>query len=200
MSSSGHLTIGSALFGIDAEENLTFVVVVHIATVFSTLTVLWSEVVGLIKGFFKGLFTWKMNSETRYVINIIISMIPIAIVGFFFKEQVEAVFSSGLLIVGCMLLLTAFLLSFSYYYRPRVKETIRWSDALIIGISQAIAVIPGLSRSGTTIATGLLLGNKKEQLAQFSFLMVIPPILGEALLDTIVVAKEVMCWEAFPLH
>ncbi|HHU96179.1 MAG: undecaprenyl-diphosphate phosphatase [Bacteroidota bacterium] len=189
VSSSGHLTIGSALFGIDAEENLTFAVVVHIATVFSTLTVLWSEVVRLVKGFFKGLFSWVMNSEMRYVINIIISMIPIAIVGFFFKEQVETIFSSGLLIVGCMLLLTAFLLSFSYYYRPRVKETIRWSDALIIGISQAIAVIPGLSRSGTTIATGLLLGNKKEQLAQFSFLMVIPPILGEALLDTIVVAQ-----------
>ena len=140
VSSSGHLTIGSALFGIDAEENLTFAVVVHIATVFSTLTVLWSEVVRLVKGFFKGLFSWVMNSEMRYVINIIISMIPIAIVGFFFKEQVETIFSSGLLIVGCMLLLTAFLLSFSYYYRPRVKETIRWSDALIIGISQAIAL------------------------------------------------------------
>ena len=144
---------------------------------------------GLIKGFFKGLFTWKMNSETRYMINIIISMIPIAIVGFFFKEQVEAIFTSGLLLVGCMLLLTAFLLSFSYYYRPREKETISMSDALIIGISQAIAVVPGLSRSGTTIATGLLLGNKKEQLAQFSFLMVIPPILGEALLDTITIAQ-----------
>jgi undecaprenyl-diphosphatase len=189
VSSSGHLAIGSALFGIEAEENLTFAVVVHIATVFSTLTILWSEVVGLIKGFFKGLFTWKMNSETRYMINIIISMIPIAIVGFFFKEQVEAIFTSGLLLVGCMLLLTAFLLSFSYYYRPREKETISMSDALIIGISQAIAVVPGLSRSGTTIATGLLLGNKKEQLAQFSFLMVIPPILGEALLDTITIAQ-----------
>jgi undecaprenyl-diphosphatase len=131
-------------------------------------------VVGLIKGFFKGLFTWKMNSETRYVVNIIISMIPIAIIGFFFKEQVEAIFSSGLLLVGCMLLLTAFLLSFSYYYRPREKETISKSDALIIGISQA---------------TGLLLGNNKEQLAQFSFLMVIPPILGEALLSTITIVQ-----------
>jgi len=100
VSSSGHLTIGSALFGIDAEENLTFAVVVHIATVFSTLTVLWSEVVRLVKGFFKGLFSWVMNSEMRYVINIIISMIPIAIVGFFFKEQVETIFSSGYLSWG----------------------------------------------------------------------------------------------------
>lgn len=198
VSSSGHLAIGSALFGIEAEENLTFAVVVHIATVLSTLTVLWSEVVGLIKGFFKGLFTWKMNSETRYVVNIIISMIPIAIVGFFFKEQVEAIFSSGLLIVGCMLLLTAFLLSFSYYYRPRAKEDIGKSDALIIGVSQAIAVVPGLSRSGATIATGLLLGNKKEHLAQFSFLMVIPPILGEALLDTIAIAQGGDVWGGIP--
>lgn len=124
-----------------------------------------------------------MNAETKYVINILISMIPIGIVGIFFKDYVEEIFGSGLLIVGCMLLLTACLLTFSYYAKPRQKENISMRDAFIIGLSQACAVLPGLSRSGTTIATGLLLGNNKTQLAQFSFLMVIPPILGEAILD-----------------
>ena len=112
-------------------------------------------------------------------------MIPIGIVGVFFKEEVETIFGSGLLIVGCMLLLTATLLAFSYYANPRIKESISMRDAFIIGLAQACAVMPGLSRSGSTIATGLLLGDKKENLAQFSFLMVIPPILGEALLDII---------------
>jgi undecaprenyl-diphosphatase len=187
VSSSGHLAIGSALFGIDPEENLKFTVVVHIATVFSTLFILWREIAWIFKGFFK----FEMNDETRYVINILISMIPIGIVGFFFKDKVEAIFSSGLLIVGCMLLVTAMLLTFSYYYKPHQKEKIGIKDAFIIGISQAIAVIPGLSRSGTTIATGLLLGNKKTSLAQFSFLMVIPPILGETLLQVMDLAKGV---------
>lgn len=185
VSSSGHLAIGSSLLGIEAEDSLTFTVVVHVATVLSTLVILWKEVAWIFRGLFKG----KMNDETRYVINIIISMIPIGIVGLFFKDKVEAIFSSGLLIVGCMLLVTAALLAFSYYYRPKEKSTIGKRDALIIGISQAIAVLPGLSRSGTTIATGLLLGNNKAALAQFSFLMVIPPILGEALLDTITIAQ-----------
>lgn len=179
VSSSGHLAIGSALFGIEGEENLAFTVVVHVATVFSTLVILWKE----IDWIFKGLFKFRMNDETRYVINIVISMIPIGIVGVFFKEQVEAIFGSGLLIVGCCLLLTAALLTFSYYYKPRQKAEISKKDAFIIGLAQACAVLPGLSRSGSTIATGLLLGDDKAKLAQFSFLMVIPPILGEALLD-----------------
>lgn len=179
VSSSGHLAIGSALFGIEAEENLTFTVAVHVATVLSTLVILWKE----IDWIFRGLFKFEMNAETKYVINILISMIPIGIVGIFFKDYVEEIFGSGLLIVGCMLLLTACLLTFSYYAKPRQKENISMRDAFIIGLSQACAVLPGLSRSGTTIATGLLLGNNKTQLAQFSFLMVIPPILGEAILD-----------------
>lgn len=179
VSSSGHLAIGSALFGIEGEENLAFTIVVHVATVFSTLVVLWKE----IDWIFKGLFKFRMNDETRYVINIVISMIPIGIVGVFFKDQVEAIFGSGLLIVGCCLLLTAALLTFSYYYKPRQKAEISKKDAFIIGLAQACAVLPGLSRSGSTIATGLLLGDDKAKLAQFSFLMVIPPILGEALLD-----------------
>lgn len=179
VSSSGHLAIGSALFGIEAEENLTFTVAVHAATVLSTLVILWKE----IDWIFRGLFKFEMNAETKYVINILISMIPIGIVGIFFKDYVEEIFGSGLLIVGCMLLLTACLLTFSYYAKPRQKENISMRDAFIIGLSQACAVLPGLSRSGTTIATGLLLGNNKTKLAQFSFLMVIPPILGEAILD-----------------
>ncbi len=181
VSSSGHLTIGSYLFGLNGEDNLAFTVVVHVATVLSTLVVLWKEIDWILKGLFK----FRMNDETKYFINILISMIPVGIVGVFFKDQVEEVFGSGLLIVGCMLLVTAALLVFSYYARPRQRENISPLHAFIIGLAQAVAVLPGLSRSGSTIATGLLLGNKKEKLAQFSFLMVIPPILGEALLDVV---------------
>jgi len=180
VSSSGHLAIGQALFGLaDGESNLTFTVVLHVATMLSTVVILWSEIVWI----FRDLFKWKWNEGTRYVVNILISMIPVAIVGFFFKDKIEAVFGSGLLIVGIMLLVTASLLAFSYFAKPRQKEHISPLHAFIIGIAQACAVMPGLSRSGSTIATGLLLGNKKEKLAQFSFLMVIPPVLGEALLD-----------------
>lgn len=179
VSSSGHLAIGSALFDIKGEDNLAFTIVVHVATVFSTLVILWKE----IDWIFRGLFKFEMNAETRYVINILISMIPIGIVGVFFKDYVEAIFGSGLLIVGCCLLVTALLLTFSYYAKPRPKENISMKDAFVIGLAQACAVLPGLSRSGSTIATGLLLGDNKAKLAQFSFLMVIPPILGEALLD-----------------
>ena len=185
VSSSGHLAIGAALFGIEGEENLAFTIVVHVATVFSTLVVLWKE----ISWIFKGLFKWQMNDETRYVLNIIVSMIPVGIVGVFFKDEVEAIFGSGLFVVGCCLLLTALLLTFSYYYKPRQKPTISMRDAFIIGLAQACAVLPGLSRSGCTIATGLLLGNDKSKLAQFSFLMVMPPILGQALLDGIALAQ-----------
>ena len=179
VSSSGHLAIGSYLFGLDGADNLTFTVLVHVATILSTFVILWSEIDWILKGLFK----FKMNEETKYFLNILVSMIPIGIVGFFFKDKVEEVFGSGLLIVGIMLLVTAALLIFSYYAKPRQKEKISWKDALVIGIAQACAVMPGLSRSGSTIATGLLLGNKKESLAQFSFLMVIPPILGQALLS-----------------
>lgn len=179
VSSSGHLAIGATLFGMNGEENLTFTVAVHVATVLSTCVILWKEIVWL----FSDLFKFKWNDGTKYVVNILISMIPVAIVGFCFKDKVEEVFGSGLLVVGICLLVTASLLAFSYYAKPRQRESISPIHAFVIGIAQAVAVLPGLSRSGSTIATGLLLGNKKEKLAQFSFLMVIPPILGEALLD-----------------
>lgn len=185
VSSSGHLAIGAKLFGLSGEENLAFTVAVHVATVLSTLVILWKEIVWLFKGFFK----FKWNDEMKYVVNILISMIPVAIVGFLFKDTVEEIFGSGLLIVGICLLVTAALLAFAYFAKPRQKEKISMLDAFVIGIAQAVAVLPGLSRSGSTIATGLLLGNKKEKLAQFSFLMVIPPILGEALLDVLKMVK-----------
>jgi undecaprenyl-diphosphatase len=188
ISSSGHLAIGQALFGLqDGEANLTFTVLLHVATVLSTVVILWKEIVWIFKDIFSRQ-KWSsysgLNEGTRYAINIIISMIPVAIVGLLFKDQVEAFFGEGLLVVGICLLVTATLLAFAYFAKPRQREDISPIHAFIIGIAQAIAVLPGLSRSGSTIATGLLLGDKKEKLAQFSFLMVIPPILGEALLDT----------------
>lgn len=197
VSSSGHLAIGQALFGMEnGEDNLMFTVAVHIATILSTLVILWKEVNWMLKGLFNfavhvpmGDADLKKNAGTRYALNILVSMIPVGIVGVFFKDEVEAIFGSGLLIVGCCLMITAALLVFSYYAKPRQKENISLWDAFVIGIAQACAVLPGLSRSGSTIATGLLLGDKKEQLAQFSFLMVIPPILGEALLDTMKMIK-----------
>jgi undecaprenyl-diphosphatase len=179
VSSSGHIVIGSKLLGLSGEENLSFAIVVHAATVMSTIVILWGEIGKLLQGIFK--FQW--NEETQYISKIFLSMIPVLIVGLFFKEMVEQLFGSGLLLVGCCLLLTAALLSFAYFAKPRQKEKISWRDAFLIGISQAIAILPGLSRSGATISTGILLGNNKEKVAKFSFLMVLIPILGEALLD-----------------
>ena len=195
VSSSGHLAIGSHILGIEAEENLMFTVAVHVATVLSTLVVLGGEIIRLVRGTFgpfnagaSGLA--RLNADQRYMLNILVSMIPIFVVGIFFKDTVESIFGQGLLVVGCCLLVTAGLLAYSYLSKPRQKESISLVDAFIIGIAQAVAVLPGLSRSGSTIATGLILGNNKAHMAQFSFLMVIPPILGEALLDTIKAAKE----------
>lgn len=186
ISSSGHLTIASSLFGIEGEQNMAFTILVHVATVLSTLVILWKEIVWVLKDLFtkqKWNSYSSLNQGSKYVINIIISMIPIGIVGVFFKDDIEAIFGAGTTVVGIMLLITSALLIFSYYAKPRQREEISLGHAFIIGLAQAVAVLPGLSRSGTTIATGILLGNKKENLAQFSFLMVIPPILGEALLD-----------------
>ena len=199
VSSSGHLAIGQALFGMsDGADNLMFTVAVHVATVLSTIVILWSEIDWIVRGLFK----CELNAETKYALNIVVSMIPVGIVGLFFKDYVEEIFGSGLLVVGFCLLITASLLIFSYYAKPRQKEHISWKDAFIIGLAQAVAVLPGVSRSRSTSATGLMLGNKKESLAQFSFLMVIPPILGEALLDVLKMLKgeDVMGGiEALPL-
>lgn len=181
VSSSGHLQLAKALLGVEIEENLTFDVMLHAATVLSTIVVLWAEIWGLIKG----LFSRGMNDEKALIIKLIISMIPIGVVGLMFKDYIDAMLGSDyiMVVVGGMLLFTAALLSFAYYARPRQKQTISYRDSFIIGLSQAVASMPGLSRSGTTIATGLLLGNNKAAVATFSFLMVLAPIIGQSLLD-----------------
>ena len=183
VSSSGHLQIAKALLGVEIEENLAFDTTLHAATVLSTIVILWPEVKRLITG----LFSRHFNDEQAYVLKIALSMIPIGVVGFTLKDYIDLMLSSPyiLSIVGAMLLLTSLLLAFAYYAHPRQKETISYRDAFIIGLAQAVAAMPGLSRSGTTIATGLLLGNKKEAMAHFSFLMVLAPILGEMLLNIV---------------
>lgn len=180
VSSSGHLQIGQLLLndGQPFPGGLMFDIVVHVATVMATLVILWKEIVWLLKGMAK----MQWNDEMRYAVNILISMVPIGIVGFCFKDQIEAIFE-GTLVVGVCLCVTATLLALTHFYKPQEREDISPVHAFVIGCAQACAVLPGLSRSGSTIATGLLLGNSRKSLAQFSFLMVIPPILGEALLD-----------------
>jgi undecaprenyl-diphosphatase len=191
ISSSGHLEIFRELLGLDltGAESLEFDVLLHVATVLSTIVILWREFVPLCVDF----FTFKRGERFDYVLKILISCIPIGIVGVCFKDSIEQFFGEGLTVVGVCLCITALLLAFSYFFRTRPALTksakpytprdITWLDAFIIGCAQMIAVLPGLSRSGTTIATGIIIGNKREQVAQFSFLMVIIPILGEALLD-----------------
>lgn len=193
ISSSGHLEIFREILGLDLSgaDSLQFDVMLHVATVLSTIVILWREFLPLCKSF----FTFKRDSNFYYVCKILVSCIPIGIVGVCFKDTIETFFGKELTLVGVCLCFTALLLSFSYYFRTRPLETnrltgkvyqprdITFLDAFVIGCAQAVAVLPGLSRSGTTIATGILIGDKREQVAQFSFLMVIIPILGEALLD-----------------
>lgn len=195
VSSSGHLEIGQALLGTASEENLMFTVLLHVATVLSTLLVLWHEVAQLFKGTFT---TLQWNEEKDYVGKILVSCIPVFIVGMFLKDYVEAFFGHGLLLVGICLLITATLLFLSEYIgKLRAKQQsgeeighdVTYKDAIIIGCAQAVAVLPGLSRSGSTIATGLLCGVKKSAMAQFSFLMVLIPVLGEAFLDLLDLLK-----------
>jgi len=185
VSSSGHLAIGREILGVEASGDLVFEVAVHAATVLATIVVFWKPIVQL----FRGLFKFKYNDETDYVFKIIVSMVPVFVVGMFFKDWVEALFSS-LLVVGIALMVTALLLFFSDRKpaRPAAEDSqarngISYLQAFLVGVGQAFAVIPGLSRSGTTISTGLLCGVKREVVAQFSFLMVLVPILGEAFLD-----------------
>ncbi|MBR1869442.1 MAG: undecaprenyl-diphosphate phosphatase [Bacteroidales bacterium] len=185
VSSSGHLAIGRQILGVEASGDLVFEVTVHAATVLATIVVFRKQILDL----FKGLFKFRYNDETDYICKIVVSMIPVFFVGVFFKDFVEGLFSS-LLVVGVALVVTACLLFFSDR-KPaaapaaEVRNGISFLQALVIGIGQAFAVIPGLSRSGTTISTGLLSGVKRENVAQFSFLMVLVPILGEAFLDLV---------------
>lgn len=179
VSSSGHIEIGKAILGVEVKESLEFTVAVHTATVLSTLVVFRKEIIALLGGFLK----FKMNDETKFVLKILLSTIPVLLVGFLLKEEVEKLFDGNLLVVGIMLLFTALLLTLSKYLQRANTKPIGYRDSFIIGIAQAIAVMPGLSRSGSTISTGLILGNHRDEVAKFSFLMVIIPILGAAVLD-----------------
>lgn len=187
VSSSGHLAIGREILGVEAAKDLVFEVVVHTATVLATIIVFRKQILRLLKGLFK----FEYNDETDYVLKICVSMVPVFIVGVFFKDYVESLFSS-LLVVGLALMVTALLLFFSdrasSSRAQRVSSArngMSWWQALAVGVGQACAVVPGLSRSGTTISTGLLCGMRREDVAQFSFLMVLVPILGEAFLDVV---------------
>ena len=180
VSSSGHLEIGHALLGVKGHNNLLFAVVVHGATVLSTLVVFRKDILSLLKG----LFAFQWNDETKYVSYLLLSAVPVVILGLLFKDEIESMFTGNLFFVGAMLLVTACLLAFTYFAKSKEKK-IGWLDALVIGIAQAMAVVPGISRSGSTIATGLLLGNKKEEMARFSFLMVLIPIIGANFLDLV---------------
>ncbi len=191
VSSSGHLMIFKELLGVDAEGFLDYTVTVHFATVLSTIVVFWGAIVALVKGLLK----FRYNDETDYVCKLLVSMIPVAIVGFFFKDRVESLFGDSLLPVGIGLLVTAALLffsdHFSSWFKPVYKEHrggISFLQAFVVGLGQAFAVAPGISRSGTTIATGLMSGVRRESMAQFSFLMVLVPIIGEQSLDLLKVA------------
>lgn len=185
VSSSGHLMIGRELLGAGEVEDLAFEVTVHTATVLATIIVFRKDILRLLRGLFK----FQYNDETDYILKICVSMIPVFVVGMFFKDFVEDLFSS-LAVVGAALILTSQLLLFSDIRSAKTKENtgrngISYLQAFVVGLAQAFAVIPGLSRSGTTISTGLLCGVKRENVAQFSFLMVLVPILGEAFLDIV---------------
>lgn len=200
ISSSGHIEICREILGLNlaGDKALEFTLMLHVATVLSTIVVLWHEFAGLCTSF----FTFKNDANTRYVWKILLSCIPVAIVGLFFKKNVEQFFGNGLTVVGICLCVTAALLTFAYYFRRRPsnltltgharEHDITWVDAFVIGCAQAVAVLPGLSRSGSTIATGLILGDRRDKLAQFSFFMVIIPILGEGLLEL----KDLLTGEA----
>jgi undecaprenyl-diphosphatase len=180
VSSSGHLEIADALFKVKPSESFYFTIVVHGATVLSTIVVFWQEIMKLIRGSLQ----FKMNEETKYLFKIVVSMIPVLFVGLFFKDFVENMFSGNLVATGIEFLITALLLAAAHFIKPKNRE-ISYFDSFIIGIAQAIAVIPAISRSGATIATGLMLGNKKEEVARFSFLMVILPIIGANALEIV---------------
>jgi len=192
VSSSGHLVIFSRLLGVDGEGFLDFTVTVHLATVIATILVFWKVIWDLLKGLFK----FRYNDETDYICKILVSLIPVMLVGFLLKDFVDSLFSGALWQVGVGLCITAALLwisdnagkKFKVPVATGARNGISWWQALTVGVAQAIAVVPGISRSGSTIATGLLVGVERKGMAQFSFLMVLIPILGEQFLDLMKVA------------
>ncbi|MGB3587162.1 MAG: undecaprenyl-diphosphate phosphatase, partial [Tunicatimonas sp.] len=185
VSSSGHIELGTVLLGVQSKDNLLFSVVVHCATALSTIVIFRKDIVDIIQGVFR--FQW--NEETAYVVKIIVSMIPVGLVGALFKDEIEAFFGGKVLLVGLMLLITGTLLALTYYAKQR-SGLVTFPKALIIGLAQAFAIMPGISRSGATIATALLVGVEKERAAKFSFLMVLVPILGASLLEVLDYLEE----------
>lgn len=181
VSSSGHLEIGKAILGVNMEGSLSFTVVVHGATVLSTIVVFFQEIIKLLKDGAK----FQYNESTAYIFKILISMIPVLIVGLLWKDQIESLFTGNLIFVGSMLIVTSVLLGLTFFMKSDGIKKVPYMDAFIIGIAQALAVIPGISRSGATISTGVLLGNKREDIARFSFLMVLLPIIGANLMDVL---------------
>ena len=177
VSSSGHLEIGKYLLG-NLPESLNFTVAVHGATVLSIIVVFWKDIVSLIRG----LFAFKMNQETVYVLKLLVSAIPVGIIGLLFKDQIEALFSGRVRFVGGMLVLTGLLL-FTASLVPAGKRKISWLDSFVIGMAQVVAVLPGISRSGSTIVTALLLGDDRTEATRFSFLMVLLPVIGANLME-----------------
>lgn len=180
VSSSGHLELGKAILGDNSlpEESMLFTVVLHFATALSTIVVFRKDIWTILKGFLQ----FKWNEDTQFISKIALSMIPAAVIGVFFEEELEQLFGGNIILVGFMLIITGLLL----FLADRAKNTnkkVSFVDAFVIGISQAIAILPGISRSGATISTSVLLGNDKPKAARFSFLMVVPLILGKIAKD-----------------
>lgn len=183
VSSSGHLELGNYILGDVGSDHLTFTLVVHLATVLSTLVVFRKEISSLMVS----TISLKKNEDTLLAGKLLFSAIPVVILGLFFREEVESLFTGNLLVVGVCLLVTASLLLFAHLYKGKSTKSIGWSDSLIIGVAQAVAVLPGLSRSGATISTGILLGKDRKETARFSFLMVLLPVLGAMAMDMITI-------------
>lgn len=191
VSSSGHLELANYLFGIEEPSNLQFTIALHFATVLSTIVVFWNEIVKLLRGFFK----FRMNPETVFILNILISLVPIAFVGLMFHDRIEGLFTSNIRLVGFMLLVTAGLLTFAHFSKSGNKP-VTPKSAFIIGLAQAVAIFPGLSRSGCTISAGLIQGVKREEVSKFSFLMVLVPIIGMSLLEIVKAPLAGGLWSA----
>jgi undecaprenyl-diphosphatase len=177
VSSSGHIELGKAILNINTTDNLLFSIVVHGATALSTLVVFRKTILELLKG----VLEFKNNESLHYSLKIILSMIPVGVVGVFFEDEIESFFTGNVLFVGSMLILTAILLTITYFFKNTDKN-VSYGRAIIIGLAQAVAILPGISRSGATISTALILGVDKEKATRFSFLMVLFPIIGATLL------------------
>jgi len=180
VSSSGHLEIAKSLFPGQqlAEESLMVTVVLHFATALSTLVVYRKTILDI----FKGLFAFKWNEETRFTFKIILSMIPAAFVGVFYNDTIESLYNGQVQLVGFMLLITGLLLFLADRAKASLKG-VNFKNAFVIGLAQAIAILPGISRSGATISTSVLLGVDREKATRFSFLMVVPLIFGKIAKD-----------------